>query len=167
MTGAKVEEQVNQLKKVCDEAYDANPHSCSHAVWQVIRHYKPVQNWKNANALIDEISTSDEWQEVSVAELSGLANDGVLVVGGKKEPGHGHVIVVYPGPEKPNGGFYFKDRVTCNLVLAQQHGYYARAMSTSMGNWPGAKSRGDKTVYDAWGSRKFSAVKFWKYNGKR
>ncbi len=165
MTGAKVEEQAYQLKKVCDEAFDANPHSCSHAVWQVIRHYKPAQTWKNANALIDEISTSDEWQEVSVAELSGLANDGVLVVGGKKEPAHGHVIVVYPGPEKRDGGYYTTSKRTGRKVLVKSTGFYARAISTSMGSWVGAKSRGDKTIYDPWRD-KFNGVRFWKYLGR-
>ncbi len=154
------------LKDLCDQAYDDNPHSCSHAVWQVIRHFRPEQTWKNANALIDEISSSEAWREVAIGELSHLANQGILVVGGKKESGHGHVVVVYPGPEKRDGGFYYKDKVTGDQVLAKAHGMFARSMSTSMGSWPGAKSRGDKTVYDAWGSRKFYDVKFWKYQGK-
>jgi hypothetical protein len=135
-------------------------------VWYVIKQYRPEQTWKNANALVKELISSPEWKEVKVTELSRLASDGVLVVGGATEIGHGHVIVVYPGPEKRDGGYHYKDRKG-KKVLARDHGSYALAMSTSRGNWPGSVSNGDKTVYDPWGPKKFYKVRFWKFVGKQ
>jgi len=163
MEDHKVGSPKDKLQDACDDAAHIYRNSCSHAVWYVIRKYIPEQKWMNANSLVDEISDSDDWEEVKVSELSKLANEGILVVGGLRETGHGHVIVVYPGPEKRDGGYYYTDKVTGKRVLAKDHRNYALAMSTTMGDWPGAKSNGDKTVYDAWGSRKFSNVKFWKY----
>lgn len=41
-------------------------------------------------------------------------------------------------------------------------GLYPLAMSTSVGSWPGAMSKGDKTVWDPWGNDdRFAEVKFW------
>jgi hypothetical protein len=97
--------------------------------------------------------------------LSKLASDGVLVVGGANDSPNGHVIVVYPGPAKFDGGFYYQSKKG-KSILAGPHGTYALAMSTSMGSWPGAKSKGDKTVADPWGLDKFEKVKFWKYIGE-
>lgn len=154
---------VEYLKTACDEAFVAHPGSCSHSVWYVIKKYIPEQTWKNANALIKELSSSAVWQEVKAGELSKLANEGVLIVGGATASGHGHVVVVYPGPEKHDGGYYYI--YEGKRSLAQPHGTYARVMSTSLGNWPGAKSNGDKTVFDPWGPKKFHQVKFWKYVG--
>ena len=88
-------------------------------------------------------------------------------MGGLKEKEHGHVIVVCPGQEKQSGGYHYKDKRTGKNELASPHGIYARAMSTSMGSWPGAKSNGDKTVFDPWGPVKFKNVKFWKYVGPK
>lgn len=46
--------------------------------------------------------------------------------------------------------------------LLRSHGSDARAiMSRSLGNWPGAKSDGDKTIWDPWAGPKFNSVKFW------
>jgi len=149
-----------ELKIACNEAYESYPNSCSHAAWYVIQKYKPEQAWMNANALVDHLSASSEWQEVQSSDLSTLASNGELVVGGLKETGHGHVIVVYPGDEKKRGGYS-----AYNKEIAQK-GSYARAMSTSLGSWPGAKSNGDKTVWDPWAKdSKFNTVRFWKYIG--
>jgi hypothetical protein len=164
------EDLSNNRKKLlqsCDDAYNKYPKSCSHSVWHVIQQYKPDQHYMNANQLINHLSTNAEWQEVHLSELSKLASNGVLVVGGAKQDGHGHVIVVYPGPEKPKGGFYFKDH-TGKKVQAAVKGSYALAMSTSMGSFPGARSKGEKTIRDPWGNEtKFQQVKFWKYLGPK
>jgi hypothetical protein len=51
-------------------------------------------------------------------------------------------------------------------MIVSEKGSYARAMSTSMGTWPGAMSHGDKTVWDSWGKNAtFKTVRFWKYVG--
>ena len=41
---------------------------------------------------------------------------------------------------------------------------YPLAMSTSMGTWPRASSKGDKTIIDPWPNT-FDKVRFWKYIG--
>lgn len=158
------------LRKACNEAFKANRKSCSDAVWYVIKQYKADQKLMQANALVDHLEkTPKEWQEVQLKELSGLASAGELVVGGRKEAvGSGHVIVVYPGPEKTKGGYYYTDKKTKKKVKCDEKGVYARAMSTSSADapWPGALSNGDKTVWDPWGrDDRFKAVRFWKYIG--
>ncbi len=154
------------LRQACEDAYNKYPKSCSHAVWYVIRQYNADQQYMNANQLINNMAASPAWQEVGLDELSGLADKGMLVVGGAKADGNGHVIVVYPGPMKPNGGFSYASKKTGKTEIARKTGTYASAMSTSMGSWPGAKSKGEKTVRDPWGTEeKFNEVRFWKYVG--
>jgi hypothetical protein len=155
-----------KLRTACDEAYVQYPHSCSHAVWYVIKKYVSDQPYLTANGLIHNLTASPQWQEVQLSELSKLASDGVLVVGGAADTPNGHVIVVYPGKEKFCGGYFFKDKASGKQMKAPPDGMYALAMSTSMGRWPGAKSNGDKTVFDPWGAAKFEKVKFWKYIGE-
>jgi hypothetical protein len=159
-------EKGEKLKRACDQAYERYGGSCSHAVWHVISQYDPAQPYMQANQLIDRLTASAKWQTVEPYELSRLASQGILVVGGlKKTSGNGHVIVVYPGPEKPAGGYRANDRAG-KPYQVRSRGWYALAMSTSIGHWPGAKSRGDKTVWDAWGQdAEFGQVKFWKYVG--
>ena len=48
------------------------------------------------------------------------------------------------------------------MTRMRESGAFPRAMSASSGAWPGARSRGDKTVWDPWGNdATFLAVKFW------
>lgn len=155
----------DKLSQACNEAFARYPASCSHAVWYVIKHYKTEQKWMNANELVDHVDRSPDWKEVDIREVSELASSGILVIGGAKEEIHGHVIVVFPGKSKQSGGYKYmkgdKERT------AVSHGEFALAMSTSKGTWPGAKSNGDKTVFDAWGEAKFKSVRFWKYVGPK
>jgi len=90
------------------------------------------------------------------------ANAGAVVVGGKKETGHGHVILIYPGDKIMNGGYqYFWAKGKKYLTLPGK-ALYPRCLSTSLGSWPGALSCGDKTVWDPWGNdEKFKLVSFW------
>jgi hypothetical protein len=150
---------VEQLKAACDAAYDKHLNSCSHAVWEVIRGtVSPNEDYRQANELVDHLQQA--WKEVPVDEAQALANRGIVVVGGATEAGHGHVVVVYPGKSKSTGGYSFIK--AGKAIRIGDHGNYPLAMSTSLGSWPGAKSRGDKTVWDAWGSdAKFARVRFW------
>ena len=152
---------VAKLKGACDAAYDANKDSCSHAVMQVIRAVlDPGMAHLNANGLIEYMNSN--WTEVILDDGHYLANLGHVVVGGKKETGNGHVIVIYPGDKILNGGYqYYWAKGKKNLTLKGTV-YYPRALSTSSGSWPGAMSKGDKTVWDPWGTDKtFAAVRFW------
>ena len=153
----EVMNSVAALKEACDDAYFKAPHSCSHAVWYVLRKLvRDDEPYRVANDLIDFLVTSPKWQSVLVKDIAKLANEGNLIVGGLKEHPNGHVLVVYPGTEKPRGGYYSGS----DLVISR--GSYARAMSTSKSSWPGAKSNGNLTVWDSWANDdKFKKVKFW------
>lgn len=155
-------EKVEKLKRACDQAYRLRANSCSHAVRYVISQYDSSHPYMQANQLIDYLILSSKWEMVSAEELARLATEGALIVGGLKSSPNGHVIVVYPGTEKPAGGYNYKYRDGTIKKLSLR-GSYARAMSTSMGTWPGARSNGDKTVWDPWAQDKdFREVKFWK-----
>ena len=74
---------------------------------------------------------------------------------------NGHVIVVYPGAAKPAGGYAYTSGGKSQTMRAR--GSYPLAMSTSLGGWAGAKSKGDKTIWDPWANDgKFAEVKFWR-----
>ncbi|QPF75635.1 hypothetical protein G8A07_23765 [Roseateles sp. DAIF2] len=153
---------VADLKKVADEAYEKHPGSCSHAVWHVIKRYAPEQPYRTANSLIAFMTGDKHWKEVPVSDLNERVNRGELIVGGLTDQPNGHVILVYPGTPKPSGGYAYTRKGKSLTMPAR--GMYPRAMSTSLGNWAGAKSKGDKTIWDAWASdEKFAQVKFWRY----
>ncbi|HUB30836.1 MAG TPA: hypothetical protein VL967_14110 [Terracidiphilus sp.] len=157
---------VAKLKTACDEAYMKYPGSCSHAVWYVrTQLLDPQAQYLQANQLVDELDAN--WEEVSVDDGWALAQKGVVVIGGLQKKGdHGHVIVIYPGDKKNSGGYLYphKDKAsgkTKDLML-RSHGMYPRALSTSSGSWPGARSKGDKTVWDPWADDDlFENVTFW------
>lgn len=151
---------VAALKKACDDAYDANLNSCSHAVWAVIKALvDPNKGYEQTNDLIDTLDKT--WTKVDVATAGKLANEGKVVVGGLKATGNGHVVVVYPGPAKTRGGYKAKKKDGTEYTV-RQTGLFPLVMSTSLGSWPGAKSKGDKTVWDPWGNDDaFATVQFW------
>ncbi len=151
-----------KLKAACDTAYDANLASCSNAVWDVMKAiYNKDETYRQANALVDYMAGS--WKEVTVDDGWNLANKGIVVVGGAKvEGGNGHVIIVYPGDKILNGGYQYFYKKLNKMLTLQGTKFLPRCLSTSMGGWPGAKSKGDKTVWDPWGTDAgFAAVKFY------
>ncbi len=151
----------SQLEQVALEAYDAYPASCSHAVWYVIKRYLPDQPYRTANVLLASLAADRRWKEVPVSELAERASRGELIVGGLEETPNGHVIVVFPGAAKPAGGYAYMSGG--KSVTMRARGPYPRAMSTSLSGWAGAKSRGDKTIWDPWASDvKFKQVTFWR-----
>ena len=158
---ADTDDAAAALKAACDSAYDANKDSCSHAVMAVIHAVLDASmQHRDANSLIDYMTTS--WSEVSLDDGFYIANLGHVVVGGKKEAGHGHVIVIYPGDKILNGGYqYYWTAGKKNLTLPGTK-QYPRCMSTSIGSWPGALSKGEKTVWDPWAKDEvFAKVCFW------
>jgi hypothetical protein len=159
---------VATLKTACDEAYTKHNNSCSHAVWHILTIIVDEQfQWLDANHLVDFLIASPDWKDVSIDAGSDLALQGIVVVGGLKKPGgHGHVIVVYPGQKKASGGYSYayRDKKTGQMLtgMMRSHGNYPPALSTSNGTWPGAKSKGDKTVWDPWANDDiFPSVRFW------
>lgn len=153
--------EVEALKKACDKAYDSNKTSCSNAIWDVIREIGDKnETYRVANVLLDHMKAN--WQSVSLEEGFKLANLGVLVVGGAKADPNGHVIAIYPGEKVTNGGYpYYYEKEKKYLTL-KGNKQLPRCLSTSKSTWPGAMSKGDKTVWDPWGNDlKFSQVKFY------
>jgi hypothetical protein len=153
------------LKVACDNAYDKNPTSCSHAVWDVIRSRVNQQEpHRQANALIKYLA--DNWEKVALDDGYTLALKGTVVVGGLVGEPNGHVIAVYPSDKTESGGYAYeyydkKKKATITLTM-RTHGKYPTCMSTSIGSWPGAISKGDKTVWDPWANDEtFAKVKFW------
>jgi len=152
-----------KLKSAADEAYNLHPVSCSHAVWHVIKQYVQGQTYFTANALLLQLECDPRWKQVRADELQKLANEGVLIVGGLAESPNGHVVIVYPGAAKLSGGY--KAAMNGKSDTVGSKGPYALAMSRSMGSWPGATSKGDKTVWDPWANdKKFAKVKFWRFD---
>ena len=153
-----------KLKRAADEAYDRYPDSCSHAVWHVMKQYIPGREQVVANALLTHLECNPLWIRVQLHELEKFANEGVLIIGGLADKPNGHVVVVYPGKAKMAGGYTYTTKAGKVEKLGEK-GPYALVMSRSMGNWPGAMSKGDKTVWDPWGNNeKFSKVKFWRFD---
>ncbi|WAC71407.1 hypothetical protein OU995_17685 [Roseateles sp. SL47] len=151
----------DELARVAQEAYDQYPASCSHSVWHVIKRYVPDQQYRTANVLIAFLEADRRWKEVPVSELADRASRGELIVGGLKETPNGHVVVVYPGAAKPAGGYAYTSGG--RSVTMRARGQYPRVMSTSLSGWAGAKSRGDKTIWDPWANdAKFGQVRFWR-----
>jgi hypothetical protein len=153
------------LQKLCHDAFRQHPHSCSHAVWHVmngaLRPPLAPYHFRQANQLIDFLNNAPFWTAVTLQKAGVYANAGAVVIGGTKDDPNGHVIIVYPGPPKPAGGYHFTNRQG-SLTFLPPRGLYPLAMSTSIGNWPGAKSDGDKTVWDPWGTDDaFADVAFW------
>ncbi len=155
-----------KLKEACAAAYKDHPNSCSHAVNAIVRTVLGMseQAWpqRQANDLVAFLTQSTDWTEVTLDRAYELALQGVPVVGGKAETGtNGHVIIVYPGLRKPRGGYGYTDKTGAAKTVAVK-GSYPLALSTSLGSWPGARSNGDKTVWDPWGKdASFELVKFW------
>ena len=153
-----------ELKAVLDAAYNMPDalHSCSNFVWHAIQGYVPDQPYMVANDLVKFLAHSADWEELDANDsrkMADLAKAGALVVGGSEDQPNGHVLVVYPGDVKESGGYAYS--TNGKMQIMRSHGLYARSMSRALGNWPGAKSDGDKTVWDAWAGPKFGKVRFW------
>ncbi len=159
-------EAVAKLKAACLAAYEKHPDSCSHAVNAVIRATLDLdeKSWphRQANPLVAFLAASSDWVAVTLDRGYELAQQGVPVVGGKAETStNGHVIVIFPGPKKARGGYSFTAS-DGSLKSVVSKGLYPLALSTSIGSWPGAKSKGEKTVWDPWGKdTAFELVQFW------
>lgn len=151
-----------RLIEACNEAYDRFTKYCNqsthHVLMTLVDSKWPLQL---ADAMIDRI-VHEHWQEVDDEAAVQLANQGIVVVAGLKGDNNGHVVIVYPGPAKPAGGFY------CNGIHYPEVGApYPRAMSTSVSPWCGTRSRGEKTIRDAWTATDWAQVRRWRQPDRR
>ena len=150
------------LKDECEQVQQQYVGNCSGAVKAIAKQWGCPLPEKDANGLIDFFnSASSGWRAVSADDAQKLADMEWLVIAGKKDNPNGHVVAVMPGGKKASGGYQYVDQEG-NTGTAANHGKFPRACSTSMGGWPGARSNGDKTVFDAWGNAKnYQGVKYW------
>lgn len=108
-----------------------------------------------ADPMIDRIVNAG-WQRVTDSQAWSFANQGKVVIVGLKGGANGHVMVIYPGPMKPMGGF------TCDgRDYPAFGGPFPLAMSTSVSKWCGPRSKGDKTIRDAWTAADWPKVQRW------
>ncbi len=151
-------EAATRLKEICDEAYDKFPNFCNQSTKYVLEKLvDPACPLEEANRMIDRI-VSAGWKEIDDDTAWTLANAGTVVVCGlKSTTGEGHVLVVYPGDRKMRGGF------TCAGTNYPEVGeFFPRSMSTSSAAWCGTRSKGDKTIRDAWSATDWPGVKRWR-----
>lgn len=150
------------VKGICDEAFKLYPKNCSGAVRYLATKVGYPLPDKDANGLIDHFEQG--WEEVNEHRAVLYANQGRLVVAGKKGIPHGHIVVVLPGGKIRSGGYDYVVRSGSDkgkTKTSAYHGDYPISCSTSMGGWEGALSSGDKSVFDAWGSKGYGKVKYW------
>jgi hypothetical protein len=151
------EDAAARLKKACDDAYDKFPKYCNQSTHSVICSLVDSK-WplELADDMIDRLVQAG-WKPVSTDDAWKAAGEGMVVVAGLKGGGHGHVLVVYPGPKKPKNGF------DCNGKYYPPSGDpLPLAMSTSVSAWCGTRSKGDKTVADAWSAGDWANVVLWR-----
>jgi len=108
-------EKALRLLDACCEAYDSfqtpkDGHTfCNFAVDHILMRmgYDDMKNSDGtpmlANQMVDFMTRSLDWEEVRMDEAQNLANVGEVVVAGKAEEGHGHVVVVRPGTAEHSG----------------------------------------------------------------
>lgn len=144
--------------------YDAYPNDCSHSIWSMLHQLGLNEPYRVANDVMGHLARKGSgWREVTVAEAGELANAGKVVIGGLAVPGgHGHVVMVMPGALRASGGYRVGIGKKARAIA--RSGAYPPSASGAMGAWPGAKSRGEKTVRDPWSADDFSKVTFWTKN---
>jgi len=133
-------------------AYAFDPNDCNVAVWkylqttgQTINGTDPKGPAPLANDMLDRLAAAGSgWHVVSLEEGTKLANHGKVVIGGEKEPDHGHVVAMLPGPLHNAGGF----KNQRGEMMRQRPELYPPALSASKADYPGTRSDGDKTVRD-------------------
>lgn len=152
----------NNLTGACSLAHVRQPGNCSGAVRLIAKEMGFSLPELSADGLVDYLDNpKNAWTTVSETEAQTAADRNRLVIAGKKAIPNGHVVVVMPGGKVPSGGYSYKDKMG-KVQKAANHGSYPRACSTSQGSWPGGISKGDKSVFDSWGSLEgYKGVKYW------
>ncbi len=151
---------VAALTKAGQDGYDAFPRDCSHSIWVMLKLTgSPDEPYRTANELMWYMASQGSgWHRVlTVEDASKLANEGKVVLGGLAVPsGHGHVVMVMPGPPHASGGFDMGGG-----AMARSSGAFPPSASGASSSWLGARSRGEKTVRDPWSGTDWPKVTFW------
>ena len=100
----------------------------------------------NANDMVDRLESSDNFEEVELDEVNELANDGQIVIAGKKETDEsGHVALMVPGEEEYSGTWQQ------NVPMTMDTGYGKR--------WSQDK------LSKSWKASAKSGITYYKYTG--
>ena len=93
---------------IAESRWDAHKNDCSGFV-RAVALAAGVPLGGLANTMVDNWNSDPSWTKLGndPAKASQLAAQGYLVVAGKKEAGHGHVVVIVPGegPHKTAMGY--------------------------------------------------------------
>ena len=66
-----------------------------------------------------------------------------------------------PGDKQKSGGYTATNKKG-QTFTARDYGMFPKSCSTAAGSWPGARSNGDKSSFDAWGNAdNYKGVKYW------
>jgi len=88
---------MNKVTKACEAHWEVYKDDCSGFVKAVAKHVG-VELTGQANDIVDQMQQTP-WKVLkSGREAAGQAQLNFFVLGGLKETGHGHVVVVVPGP---------------------------------------------------------------------
>jgi hypothetical protein len=154
-TGQSINMDSDPLGKLCHEAHQdayCKTRGCSGCVkyfaWKLGVFLPSICDTADgrANALIDYMKLN--WTPITKDQAFFSAKTGKLVVAGKKEEGHGHVLIILPAlaePRNPNGKGQ-QSLVCCSMTMP------------GMG-YAGAVIDANGTVFDAWGTE--NGVEYW------
>lgn len=86
------------IVEIAESKWDAHKNDCSGFV-RAVALAVGVPMTGLANAMVDNWNADPSWTKLGndPAKAGQLAAQGYLVVAGKKEAGHGHVVVIVPG----------------------------------------------------------------------
>jgi hypothetical protein len=102
-------------------------------------------NGKTANQIVDYMESSNDFEPVEVDEVQNLADDGTVVIAGKKEDKNGHVALAVPG-EKVNSTSWGGD-----VPVVMDTGYKKRTSKQG--------------INYSWSASSSSGVSYYKYTG--
>jgi hypothetical protein len=153
--GVSVNMDADPLGKLCHEAHKddySKTRGCSGCVkffaWKMGVFLPSICDTADgrANALVDYMNSN--WTKVNKEQALFYAKAGKLVVGGKKESGPGHVVVILPAMAQPKNR-YGKGQLS--LVCC--------SMTIPGAGYAGAIIDANATVWDAWGNE--NGVEYW------
>lgn len=160
VTDQRQQTPAERLTAAGQSGYDLYPRDCSHSVWHMMKQLGLNEPYRVANAMMAHFAARGSgWRQVTLAEAGTLADEGKIVIGGlANASGNGHVQMVMPGSQ-PSGGYRMP-----NGKMAGSSGMYPRSAGGALGSWPGARSRGERTVRDAWSRTDWPSVTFWTHD---
>lgn len=97
----------NAVETIVDE-YGSTTAQCNRGVTAAFEEIteNDVFSGKTANEMVDEMESSDDFEPVDVDDVQDEADDGEIIIAGKKEDDEsGHVALAVPGEEVSSGNW--------------------------------------------------------------